>query len=637
MKRPVLMGLACLFLGGITSIAQEKTVARETLNEVVVSATKFAQKKEKTAKVIYQITQQDIQKNQGSTVIDLINRLPGVEIRGVNANPSEPRGLFLRGGRGRQVLVLIDGVPVSDPSGINQEFDLRYLSLNQIERIEVLKGASSTLYGTGAATGVINIILKKAVKNQVRIAFDTSVGSNNSLQRTTNQLDNRNLNASVSYAEDQLRLLTAINLQSTGGQSAALDANNTGFDTDPYTGENVLVKLGYSAHKNLKFTAFFNHDSFRFDYDGGTFTDAEANQGRQHQTRFGVTAAYKYNKGELLSTVSINTLRRTDLGAVVSVFEGSSKFVDVVNKFKLHPNWHFITGINYQEHDNNTSSPFGDIDNHIANFSTWDPYASLVYTTNEGFNANLGARLNNHSEYGAHWVYDASVSHPFSIDERLKGKFISSLSSAFIAPSTYQLFSAFGNVDLNPESSTTFEFGFESNFGQKFEWNTVYFNRKESDAIIFASLNVAPFGRYENSEQSIAVDGIETELSYKVSNKLRLYANYTYTNKEEDIDYIPSHKWLANLEYAPLEKLTTVVTYRNVGERLARYFDVGSFSTVEQTLANYQLLDINASYQISEKFTVYGQLTNLFNEDFQDILGFTTRSRNFLLGMRFNL
>ncbi len=632
------MGFAFVLYSSTFLFAQEKKES-EKLDEVVISATKFKEAKENTAKVIYQITQEQIQKNQGTTIIDLLNRIPGIDIRGVNTNPSEPRGLFVRGGRGRQVLVLIDGVPVSDPSGINQEFDLRYLSLNQIERIEVLKGASSTLYGTGAATGVINIILKKAKKDSFNLTYETSLGTNNSIQKSENNLDVRSLNSSVSYAKENFSLLTSINLQSTTGQSSAIDQTGS-FDEDPFSTENLLVKLGYQISDNLKVSGTINQDHFRFDYDNGGFADSKTNNGKQNQTRLSFNTRYTYKGGEFVGSISHNRLRRTDYGFVESVFEGRSTIVDLVNKINLiSKNVYFISGINFQKHVNDTFSPFGNIDDSIANFTLTDPYASFVYKSNFGFNANVGGRLNIHTEYGNHFVYDISVAQNiFQSDKKHNVKFITSYSSAFISPSTYQLFSDFGNVDLNPETSTTFEFGFDTQFGEKLNLNAVYFNRQESNAIIFASINVAPFGQYQNASSEIQVDGIETELSYVFNDKISFNGNYTYTNRGQNADYIPSNKWLATIEYSPVKNLNTSFIYRNVGERSASFFDAVSNSIVSTSLENYSLLDVNFSYKFyNDMVTVFGQVTNLLNEYFQDILGFTTRGRNYLFGLRLNL
>ena len=122
-------------------------------------------------KIIYTITQETIKNNAGKTISDLLNEIPGVEINGNFSTKGQNLGYYIRGGRNRQVAILINGVAVNDPSSFNGDFDLRQIDINQIERIEVLKGASSTLYGTGAATGVINILLKKASKKRVCCHF----------------------------------------------------------------------------------------------------------------------------------------------------------------------------------------------------------------------------------------------------------------------------------------------------------------------------------------------------------------------------------------------------------------------------------------------------------------------------------
>ena len=111
--------------------------------------------------------------------------IPGVEINGNFSTKGQNLGYYIRGGRNRQVAILINGVAVNDPSSFNGDFDLRQIDISQIERIEVLKGASSTLYGTGAATGVINILLKKASKKEFAATFNFfGIGTNTSSEDT---------------------------------------------------------------------------------------------------------------------------------------------------------------------------------------------------------------------------------------------------------------------------------------------------------------------------------------------------------------------------------------------------------------------------------------------------------------------
>jgi len=178
-KQLLIAGVLASSLVNTNLFAQSQNEQVEKLDEIVVTATKFNLKKENSGKVITKITQKQLKNNAGKTVIEILNSVAGIDVRGVNANTTEPRSINIRGGRSRQVLVLIDGVPVTDQSAINQEFDLRLLAVSQIESIEILKGASSTLYGSGAATAVINIVLKSPSKDSVSASFETSLGTNN--------------------------------------------------------------------------------------------------------------------------------------------------------------------------------------------------------------------------------------------------------------------------------------------------------------------------------------------------------------------------------------------------------------------------------------------------------------------------
>ena len=119
--------------------------------------TYFALKRENSGKTVIKISQAEIERNQGRTIVELINTKSGIEINGSRSVEGQNLSYYVRGGNNRQVLVLIDGIQINDPSIVANDFDLRFLDLNTVESIEIIKGAASTLYGNGAATAVINI------------------------------------------------------------------------------------------------------------------------------------------------------------------------------------------------------------------------------------------------------------------------------------------------------------------------------------------------------------------------------------------------------------------------------------------------------------------------------------------------
>ena len=148
-KQLLIVGIIAMSLAStkITAQEQEKT---EKLDEVIVTATKTKTSKKNIGKIVYKLTSKEIEERQGKSLVQLLNEVPGIEINGSQSNRGQNLGVYIRGGRNKHVAVLIDGVNVNDPSSIAGDFDLRQLDLNQIESIEVLKGASSE---TGIISG----------------------------------------------------------------------------------------------------------------------------------------------------------------------------------------------------------------------------------------------------------------------------------------------------------------------------------------------------------------------------------------------------------------------------------------------------------------------------------------------------
>ncbi|GAB1309104.1 TonB-dependent vitamin B12 receptor [Urechidicola sp. KH5] len=642
-KQTLRVSVMCALFAVFTANAQEQDPEIEQLDEVVLSDTKFELKKENSGKIIYKISQEEIAQSAGLTISDLLDQVPGIDINGNNNVAGSPISIYIRGGRNHQAAIVIDGILVNNPTGIAASYNLNLINLNDVESIEILKGSSSTLYGSGAAAGVINIKMKKAAQKPVSVNYTATIGTNDSQENRTSNLKNLTQQFGINGSVEKFDYLVNLAASKSDGLSAASDANSdTPFEDDAFVSNNAMVKLNYALSNRLKVGVFGHFNQYDYDYDAGAFADSDINNGNEKENRYGVVASYEYDKGELKATGSWSDLERgfdsyngwTDT-VDNYLYEGKTVFAEIINKYEFSENFFLIAGINYQEFSNNTNTPFGDIDKDLANFNVVDPFVNVVYNRGK-FNLNAGARLNNHSEYGSHFVYNVNPSYNLISKEDLNVKVLASYSTAFIAPSTYQLYSQYGNLDLDPEEAATLEGGFELSNNDWLQLNALFFYRDETNRIIFVTDPVTFASQYENATGEQNVKGVEANATLMPLEKTVIDLGYTYTYKSEDVDYIPTHKWFAAVQYQPIEKLNLGASINHLGERT--YFDqFGSFGDAGEDVIMdaYSLIDFNANYSC-QNVTFLASLNNAFNEDYVDVLGYTTKGRNVLLGVRLN-
>lgn len=611
----------------------------QQLGEVVVSDSKFKLKQELSGKVITKITQQDLQQAQGKTIAQIINETAGIEINGTKSNAAQNLSYFVRGGRNRQVLILIDGIAVTDASQIANDYDLRLLNADQVESIEILKGASSTLYGSGAATAVINIKLKDASKKPVSANFKSVMGSNQSQNENDYTIENFMNSASVNGTLNKFNYLASFGHQFTNGLSAV----SSGTEADAFNSINGNLKLGYQFSEAFKTTVYVSFDKIKADFDDGfMFADAD-NLLTTDQYRIGIAQDYNYKNGSITLNAAFNSVKREIESSFPTQFKSEGFVADLFNRYNFNDKFYTVLGLNVQENKMESFSiPFGstDFEQSInpdnASFTIIDPYANVVYVSDFGLNINAGMRLNNHSEYGSHLLY--SVNPSFKKDVSfgyIKG--LASYSTAYITPSLFQLFEpSFGNVDLQPEENTTFEIGAEVSIKDKATFNLVYFNRNETNFIDFVDLGSFVF-QYNNIEDSFTASGIEFNANYKFSSKLKLNTNATYTKVEDDLNLrIPELKINARLDYQLKESTFLSLSYQYNDDREDAFFNNTTFESESVNLKSYSLLDFYVSHSIiKNRMTLFTNITNILNADYQELYGYTTKGRNVNIG--FNL
>ena len=621
---------AFLFASVVNAQQKQDSIAIEQLKEVVVTATKIPTEKKNLGKIVYQITPEIIERNQGKSVVDLINDVPGVEINGNFSTKGQNLGYYIRGGRNRQVAILIDGINVNDPSSFNGDFDLRQIPLSQVESIEIIKGAASTLYGTGAATGVINVILKKASENGFSGSFSSYLGTNNSQEDQKNNIDDISASLNFNGKIDKVDYLFTVNaLQSKGLSAAESSDKNIKFEEDPFVRYNLLLKMGYNISDNFRLGFFGALDEFKTDFDGydfstNSYVDAD-NSMKNKQNRFGFTPSYKYNKGELKLNAFYTEVER-DISPTNDSYNGKAYGFDIYNNYNFSKQISILVGLSAQYQDMYQKTIFSSIEEGSAEQNFYDPYISLNYNSSFGFNLNAGTRLNIHDEYGTHFVYSINPSYNISISDKSNLKLLGSFSTAFITPTLQEIFNKKASIgDLKPEKDFTVEGGLEWILSKKLNFNAVYFYREETDKIGYDFTTFQTI----NDEGTFLARGVETELNYKPIKKLNLIFYYSYISREESLLLkIPKNKTGVNIVYQLFDKTLVSVN----GKYVDSTKDFGDIN-----LQSYKLLDLFVNHKmLNNKLTVFASVSNLFNEEYQEIAGFSTRGRNYRFGLQIN-
>lgn len=619
------MNKQLLIVGAIASLfASTKIIAQEqekteNLDEVVVTATKTKMNKKNIGKIVYKLTSKEIEERQGKSLTQLLNEIPGIEINGAQSNRGQNLGVYIRGGRNKQTAVLIDGINVNDPSSIAGDFDLRQLDLNQIESIEVLKGASSVLYGSGAAAGVINIILKKGSQKEFEGTFTTSLGSNRSAEHTKIAGDELQANFNFKGKIDKVTYLLGLNSNSSSGLSAIESLNSTANKEDKFYRQNALLKIGYEINNKVKVGIQGSFNKFNNEFDSSYPAEDADFFSESKQNRAVFTTDFSYAKGELKARGFYTEIDRESNSFGGSIYQGEVKGFDVFNNYRVSNQFSFLTGITGQYQD---MLQDGVIEKGTAKQSFYDPYVSLNYNSDFGFNINGGVRMNIHNEYGNHFVYNVNPSYNLKVLEDKNLKLFASYGTAFITPTLTEIFNKADSVDeLTPEKDFTIEGGFEFDVLDNVTLNATYFYREETDKVVWNA------GKYLNNIGTFNLKGIEAGITYNPLKQLSFSADYTYTNIDGGVSVInlPKQKFGANINYQLASKTFVSATYRFTGER----------ETFGGLLDSYSVVDFFINHKVlKDKVTFFGSVTNLLNDNFQDVSAYTARGRNYNLGLK---
>ena len=619
------LGFAQLALFNAKVLAQTQDTT--SLNEVVVTASRSPKKIADIGKIVKVISREEIARAQGRTLPELLNTVAGLTLAGSGSNPGGVQSLYLRGASAANTLILIDGIAVNDASGISGEYNIAAIDISMIDHIEILKGASSTLYGSDAVAGVINIITKKG-GGEPSANLILTAGSYGSFKEAAG------FNALIDHTQINLNLS---NSDSKSISSAQPHDTGSGFDRDGF--KQLALGLNLAQYMNDDFTLMggLQLNQNKADLDNGAFADARNYTYNKLALLAHFGAKLRLSKGELNLIFSQNNVQNEfDKQPSVTNNKGNISDLEGIFSYQFNEVLGLTSGANYKY--SSTHQVYQDpnypsdlkTDNHISSI-----YTSFFIHGGNVFRMEAGGRYNNHSQYGDNFTYTFNPS--LLIVQQLK--YYINISSAYRVPSLYQLNSQYGNADLKPESSDNYETGLQGDFfSNKLSLTASVFKRKIKNVIDYG-----PNGYSNLSKQND--EGAELELGFKPDEKMNINLFYTYVDGKvkgrddgpENFNLFrrPKNSLGAHLGYAVSSKFYGSLSYKWNDDRTDQYYDE-DFNLVSIQLKPYSTLDAYLQYKALKNLSVFADVKNIFDADYNDFAGYTTKGINFNAGLSFN-
>jgi vitamin B12 transporter len=623
--------LSVLFCNFASAAESER---EETLPPLVSISTRVETSEENVTTSVTVIHEKQVQARQAETVLELLREVPGVDVvqSGSRGNGTS---VFIRGADSDQVLVLIDGVEVN--STTLGSFDFAHLTTENIERIEVLRGAGGTLYGSQAIGGVINIITKKG-DGPPQLTL-SAAGGNGSTHRQV---------GSLRGSEGRLRYsLSASHLQSDGFRRF----------NDNYENIDASARLDYQFTDDASLKGIFHFlktDAGLFNSNNFVRGDRGDPNAREELVNYlgkleweqRIFKNWDYRVSGSIFKEHIRDSDETDscrfFGSPCDSRSRDS-FRPKVTTGEFQTNyriqdWSTTTfGTEYKLRQAATS---GGIDKAVRNVGVFLQEQMQLF--DRRLTLVPGLRLDDHQTFGTAWTPAFSTAYLFrETGTKLKAGY----AKGFKAPSLNELFfppafgcPAFGNPDLGPERSWEVNAGVEQELlRDRVKVGATYFHREVKDLIEARPIPNTFCFRAENVGRA-RFDGVELTLALKLLSFLRLNAQYTYLDWDTATGTLarrPRHRGSVSVNYF-YDNLNVNLSANFVGKR--DDFDAQTFANIKQP--GYARFDLAGSYMLPVRISLvksvslFGKIENLFNRTYAETNGFRARPLNFLLGLQ---
>ena len=613
--------LVCSSFGwsGRATLAQDQaSPADELLPRIIVSATRVPTPEDEVASSVTLITAADIAAQQARTLPDILQAVPGLNVV-QTGGPGGATSVFMRGTNSNHVKVLVDGIDVSDPSTPTDTFDLQHLLLADIDRIEVLRGPQSGLYGSDAIGGAIYIVTKTGTGPPTATAsleggsFDTF----NQTAAVSGSSGGSNYAFNVDHFRSTDTPVTPLDLLPPGEQRNNDSYDNKSFSTKLGTKLNDALDVAVVA-RYVDSTLLFTNDNFDVFPSVPDATRSEENV-QQLFTRASAHLGLLQGLFDQTIGVGYSHDHTSDYGPEVtpSYNRGDRLKIDWQGNITLATHELLVVGAEHQR-DAIEQSPIS------AQMTTNAGFAQLQSSFGSRFFDTVSVRYDDNDRFGSKTTF--RIAPELVVTETgttLKG----SVGSGFKAPTLNQLFVSFpafdfsANPNLKPESSVGYDLGFEQALLEKdLRFGITYFHNHLHDLINDNST----FTTEVNIDRATTY-GFENFIAYTPIARLVLRADYTYTLATDDILHEellrrPKVKSSFAGTWQASDALSLTASLVYVGPWLD---DNRAFTNLEPlTAGGYATTNIAASYALSRNLTLFARINNLFDRRYEDPLGF---------------
>ncbi|MFB0611056.1 TonB-dependent receptor plug domain-containing protein [Aurantiacibacter poecillastricola] len=611
----------------VPAIAQEEPLmidmgsARIPEETITVTATGTRIELEDTGQAITVIGEDEIEAVQGADLTRLLERAPGV-VTTRNGGAGSFTGVRVRGAEAEQVLVVVDGVRMADPAAPAGGFDFGTLLALDLQKLEILRGSNSTIWGSDAIGGVVVASTRAASGLKASAEYGARDTASARVSGGVSDSDTGFLGASVTWFK-------------TDGISAA----DAGTEADGFEQWALNGHARYYFNDRFEVFARTRYASGELQIDGfpaPAFTLADTDEVQETRQWTGSTGAVLDTGALFLSgAYSFADTVRDNFdadGTLAFASDGRSDRVDLRGEWRpIGPLLvHFGAESEWTQYETDTS--VGE-DTRISG-----AYGQAGIEWN-AISGHIGARVDDHADFGTAVSFGADASYAIADGLRLRA----SVGEGFKAPSLFQLYSDYGNLALEPEQSTSFDLGLA--YGDRtlssrpVHGAVTLFQRNTDNQIAFVSCfgesdgicTDRPFGTYDNVARTRA-RGVEAEAWGRIADTVTLGVLYAFTDSENrdtglDLARRPRHAATVTGEWQAVDAVTLGADLRIVSDS---YDDAANLVRLD----GYEILTLRASWSVSEQVELFGRVENLWDEQYQTAAGYGTAGTGAHIGAR---